>query len=360
MKPPEPPRPLAARRVAGARRILVLRRRALGDILLTLPAVRALAESYPTARVELLVDAPFVPVVSGLSYVHDVLVFPDRGSVPSGRGRALAALYADVRRRRYDVVVDALGTPRTAGLALWSGARTRVGFRMRARTLAYSRRVPRSDAARPVYMRDAFLELAEAVGATTADRSFAPAGGEDLPARAAARRAADDPARPRAVAMAPGATWSAKAWSPDRYAAVARALLADGATVTAFWAPGEEALADQVVALAPGAAKAPAGDVLALARGLAACDLLVSTDSGARHVAIGLGVPTLGLFGPTDPRTATPAEGPHRTLTHAIECAPCQRTTCPLASNWCLSEIAPVAVVDAARALLAGAPIGAP
>ena len=56
--------------------------------------------------------------------------------------------------------MDTLGTPRTAGLALWSGARTRVGFAIGARALAYTRRVHRSDARRPIYMRDAFLELA--------------------------------------------------------------------------------------------------------------------------------------------------------------------------------------------------------
>ncbi len=115
-----------------------------------------------------------------------------------------------------------------------------------------------------------------------------------------------------------------------------------------------------MVALAPGARKAPPGDVLALARGLAEHDLLISTDSGARHVAVGLGVPTLALFGPTDPRTATPPTGPHRTLTHAIACAPCQRTVCPLASNFCLSALAPEAVVAAARALLAETAVATP
>lgn len=348
MSAPESPR------VEGVRRILVLRRRALGDLLLTLPAVRALARAYPSAPVDVLVDRPFVPVVDGLSYVADTLVFPDRGSTPRGRTAALAALYKEVRGRGYDLVVDALGTPRTAGLAWWSGAKTRVGFALRGRGLLYTRRVPRSDARRPVYMRDAFLELAEAVGAGADDRSFAPAGGEDLPERARAHRASPR-VGPWRVAIAPGATWPAKGWAPARHAAMARTLLATGdCAVTVFWAPGEEAVAARVAAEAPGAALAPGGSVLDLARALATHDLLVSTDSGARHVAVGLGVPTLGLFGPTDPRTATPPDGPHRTLTHAIACAPCQLTVCPLASNFCLSELDPRAVADAALGLLAG------
>ncbi len=326
----------------GVRRILVLRRRALGDLLLTLPAVRALHESHPGARLDLLVDRPLVPVVRGLPYVDRVLPFPDRESTPRSRGRALYELFAAVRRERYDLVVDALGTPRTAQLTWWSRARVRAGFAIRGRAWAYTVTVPRSDARRPVYMRDAYLELVAAVGATTADLSFAPAGGEPVedvaPPPAGSAPAA---AGPR-VAFAPGATWPAKAWPLAHYAALATRLIDEAhASVTVFWGPGEEAAADRVVAAEPRAMKAPAGDVAALARRLRAHDVLVSSDSGARHVAVGAGVATVGLFGPTDIPTATPPTGPHIALTSPIACAPCQRLTCPLAENFCLTRVAP-------------------
>ncbi len=340
-----PPRP-------GVRRILVLRRRALGDLLLTLPAVRALAQSYPEARVDLLVDAPLVPVVRGLPYVHDVVPFPDAASTPRGRGRALFALFGAVRRAGDDLVVDALGTPRTALLAWWSGAPTRAGFAIAGRSWAYTVTVPRSDARRPVYMRDAYLELVAAVGGTTADPSFAPAGGEGVEPLAGP---APRPGGPR-VALAPGATGPAKAWPFEHYATLARRLVDEaGAAVTVFWGPGEEALADRVVAAEPRALKAPPGDVAALARRLRAHDVLVSSDSGARHVAIGAGVPTVGLFGPTDIPTATPPTGPHVTLTSPIACAPCQRLACPLAENFCLTRVLPEQALVAVRGLVASA-----
>jgi heptosyltransferase I len=338
----------------GVRRILVLRRRALGDLLLTLPAVRALHESYPDARVDLLVDRPLVAVVEGLPYVHRVVPFPDAASTPRGRARALLALFGDVRRAGYDLVVDALGTPRTAQLAWWSGARVRAGFAIRGRAWAYTVTVPRSDARRPVYMRDAYLELVAAVGATTRDLSFAPAGGERAEPLPAARAAAG----PR-VALAPGATWPAKAWPLAHYAALATRLIDEAhAAVTVFWGPGEEARADQVVAAEPRATKAPAGDVAALARRLRAHDVLVSSDSGARHVAVGAGIATVGLFGPTDIPTATPPEGPHVTLTSPIACAPCQRLTCPLSENFCLTRVLPGDVFAAVQRLVV-APAGA-
>jgi ADP-heptose:LPS heptosyltransferase len=343
MDAPEP-RPLA-----GIGRILVVRRRALGDLLLTLPAVRALAESYPAARVDLLVDVPFVPVVRGLPYVHEVVPFPDRASTPRGRAGALWRLHARVRRARYDLVVDALGTPATARLAWWSAAPVRAGFAIPGRAWAYTRTVPRSDARRPVYMRDAYLELVAAVGATTRDLSFAPAGGEGVEPLAGL----DAGTGPR-IALAPGATWPAKGWPLAHYAALATRLADEaGARVTVFWGPGEESLADRLVALEPRARKAPGGDVAALARRLRGHDLLVSSASGARHVAVGAGVPTIGLFGPTDIPTATPPEGPHATLTSPIACAPCQLLVCPLEENFCLTRVTPDAVFAAAVARLA-------
>jgi ADP-heptose:LPS heptosyltransferase len=230
----------------------------------------------------------------------------------------------------------------------------RAGFRIRGRTWAYNRRVARSDASRPVYMRDAFLELAQSVGATTRDRRFAPAGVTLPDAQAPSHaRAAREPHAPMRIALAPGATWSAKAWPPGHYEALARlAIERWNARVTVYWGPGEEALADRIVAAAPGAAKAPGGSIADLARRLLDEDLLVSTDSGARHVAVGLGRPTVGLFGPTDIPTATPPDGPHVTLTHEIECRPCQRLVCPLEANWCLVRVTPEAVFESMAELL--------
>lgn len=340
------------RRVPGVKKILVLRRHSLGDILLTLPAVRALKESYPESQVDVLVDRPFAHVVEGLPYVDQVFRFPERRggrqSRPAWSERL--SLYRLLRARRYDLVIDALGTPATALLCLVTGARVRAGFDIPGRTWAYHRVVPRSDRRRPTYMRDAYLELVAAVGAQSRDRSFAPAGfvPQDR-SQGAPERFSGGPR----ITLAPGATWSAKAWPLEHYVRLAR-LLVDrlGAKVTVSWGPGEEALADRLVAAEPRAHKAPGGSVADLATRLAREDLLISSDSGARHVAVGLGIPTLGLFGPTDIPTATPPEGRHATLTHPMPCAPCQLTRCPLAENYCLTKVEPETVFETARRLL--------
>jgi ADP-heptose:LPS heptosyltransferase len=102
----------------------------------------------------------------------------------------------------------------------------------------------------------------------------------------------------------------------------------------------------------PGVEVAPPGDVLALAERLRDYDLMISGDSGARHVAVAAGLRTLALFGPTDPWTATPPGGRHRWLRYPIACAPCQRTVCALRENHCLTRVSVAEVLAAARELV--------
>ena len=329
----------SSRPVREASRILVLRRRALGDLVCSLPALADLRRAFPHATIDLVMDPPWIDAAGAWAPVDRVLSLP-----PGATARARFALA--LRRARYDLVIDPLSTPQTALLSWITGAPQRVGLDLSGRAWAYTVRVARPGSAldragRPTYIGDA---LREVVGAALAGN--AP---PTTPPPVSRRRHA----APR-VALAPGATWSAKAWPPARYAEVASRIAERcGAEVTVFWAPGEESLARAICSQAPEARLAAAGSVLDLARALEEHDLLVSGDSGARHLAQYLGLATVSVFGPTDPWTQTPRQGPHRFLRFPIACAPCQRATCPLAHNYCLSEVTAEQVVEEAAAVLA-------
>ena len=320
-------------------RILVLRRRALGDLVCSLSALADLRRAYPHASIDLVMDPPWVDAARAWAPVDRVLALP-RGA--SGRVRLALAL----RRARYDLVIDLLSTPQTALLSWITGARVRVGLELSGRAWAYTERVNRPGSAldrhgRPTYVGDAMRQVVAAA----------------IPRASAALSAAAPPPRPRhappRVALAPGATWNAKAWPATAYAEVANRMRERClAEVTVFWAPGEEELARAICIAAPHARLAPAGTVVDLARGLEQHDLLVSGDSGARHLAQHLGLATVSVFGPTDPWTQTPRQGPHRFLRYPIACAPCQLATCPLAHNYCMSQVTAGQVVREAMILL--------
>jgi len=93
-------------------------------------------------------------------------------------------------------------------------------------------------------------------------------------------------------------------------------------------------------------------DLAALAGVVAHFDLLVTNDSGPMHLAAALGVPTVALFGPTDPRRTAPAGDGHEVLWRNLWCAPCFRRHCPLLHHRCLKGIPVGRVADAAEGIL--------
>jgi ADP-heptose:LPS heptosyltransferase len=93
-------------------------------------------------------------------------------------------------------------------------------------------------------------------------------------------------------------------------------------------------------------------DLAELAGALAHLDLLVTNDSGPMHLAAALGVPTVALFGPTDPRRTAPAGDGHEVLWRDLWCSPCFRRRCPLVHHGCLRGIPVDGVADAAEGIL--------
>ena len=312
----------------GFARILVLRRRALGDLVTSLAALDDLRSGYPAATIDLVMDPPFVEAALAWAPVSRVLSLPR----PSGARWSFAR---GLRRAGYDLAIDLHGTPLTAILTWASRAPRRVGLDLSGRSWAYTHRVTRLGSAmgeggRPPYIADALRAVVAA--------ALPP---EGLPARS---RYALGPAHhpPRRVALAPGATWRAKAWPEAHYARLADLVRERwNAEVTIFWGPGEEALARRIADRAPGALVAEAGTVVEFGKRLQEFDLLLSGDSGARHLAQRIGVRTVAVFGPTDPWTQTPPGGAHRWLRHPIACAPCQLAACPLAENYCMTRVTP-------------------
>jgi heptosyltransferase-2 len=154
----------------------------------------------------------------------------------------------------------------------------------------------------------------------------------------------------------------AKCWLPDRFAAVAGALSAEGAVVMLIGAPGERDLARQVRMLAPHpeqiknlVGETSLEDLVALLR---VADLLIANDSGPMHVAGAVGTPVVALFGPTNEKETFPmADAGQLRIVKApgIECSPCKLRTCPI-DHRCMENIAVTTVLSAARAALETAP----
>ena len=358
-----PARSLCGGPLGGARAILVIRHRAAGDLLLTTPALRALRAALPAARIDVLVSRGLGSLLEGNPDVTRAIEF-DRKSL-----RSQIALYLKLARGGYDAAIDLVSNPRSAWMAAITRARVRAGTDIPGRSWAYTVSVPREhEGARggaPRYAPEAALALLRALGVS--DRGLhltlqvSPRAEQVVEGWLRAEGIAAGPL----LACLPAGSWPSKTWIPERFARAMDALASDGAgEVVWLWGPGERALAESCRALMRSPSRlAPAMGWQELAALLRRSALLVANDSGPKHVAVALGVPTVTVFGPTHPGTWHPPDGPHIVVeATGLECLHCNANVCPLPGDRhmrCMRDVTEDRVVEAARALLGGSGFGA-
>jgi ADP-heptose:LPS heptosyltransferase len=370
-------------------RVLVTRLRYLGDVVMATVVVDALRRGDPDVDLGFLCEESHAPVLAqlpGLARIH-ALSIRRRGT--DARARAggsdggipahpTLATITRLRAARYDLAIDLFFNPRSAWLLGLAGIRRRLAGPAGSRGWLYTHQVDAAsahgregwDQLAPGGLGDHLARLAPLVHAESgmgfvdwflaADVRACPrlAARPGAPASAAATlaRAGLDPDKPFIV-LAPGATWESKRWPPGHWAALVGDL--PGAwpgSIAILTPPGVDAA--PWPASVPGHARVavlPPLSLPAVLDLLAAASATVSVDGGVMHASVGLGTPTLALFGPTDPGVWFPYEGagPFRVLARRPSCHPCDRHMCD--AFVCLPELAPATVLQATMELLADA-----
>jgi ADP-heptose:LPS heptosyltransferase len=358
-------RPLDPDRIASA---LVIRHRAGGDLLLTTPALRALRAGLPRARIDVVASRGLAPLLAGNPDVDRILEL-DRHSL-----WAQAKLYGTLARGGYDLVLDLVSNPRTAFMTRLTRAPIRVGYDIAGRRGAYTLRVPREQLGpdgRPIlrYAPEAALDQVRALGIAPRGLGLRFEVGRDARVRIGAWMAgvggdAAGAAGGRLVACLPTGSWPAKTWAPERFAEAMDRLAESGATIVWLWGPGERVSVEASRSLMRRPSLlAPATDWQELGALLERCALFVGNDSGPKHVAAALGVPTVTIYGPTHPATWHPPEGPHVALADdGLDCLFCNANRCPLPGDRhmrCMIDVTVERVVAASLSLLPNSSGGA-
>lgn len=339
-------------------RILVVALRRLGDVLLTTPLIRSLKRAFPDAAIDALVFDGTQGILAGNPDLAAVIAMPAR---PSAR-----ATLALMRRlwRRYDLALSTQSGDRPTFHA-WAAGRRRIGFVAGDNGAARLKRFALDDAVAVepgVHRVHEVLRLAEALGIAPVADVVAPRG---APQNAMAR--------PYAVIHA-APMFRYKRWTDAGWRALARALGERGFAVVATGGPEDKAALD---ALWAGATDIERLDgTLAwpeLATLIGAASVYVGPDTSVTHLAAATGVPTVALYGPTDPRLWGPwPAGGLEPMWHAagtiqrrrnvwlvqnpLSCLPCQQEGCLRrrdSYSRCLDELQVTQVLQAVDAALA-------
>jgi lipopolysaccharide heptosyltransferase II len=331
--------------------VLCVRLDALGDLVMTTPAIRALKESVPGRRISLLTSpagaaaAPFIPEIDEhiVCEAPWVKACPPRASsapelAAVERLRLPAALLcylADIplrlafcRENPYQLLTDWLPDPEPAACV-------------------------RHEARRQ-------LDLVAAVGAEPASLRYSfrvPA-----TARDSVTRRLDEAGLDRGapwVMIHPGATAASRRYAPESFATVATTLAEwHGWSIVWTGDPGEIELVEGIRTRMPRARGVSLAGELSLAELAAVIEqapVLISNNTGPVHLAGAVGTPVVDLYALTNPQH-TPWQVPHRVLSHDVPCRYCYKSVCPEGHHDCLRLIAPQAVVEAALALVREAP----
>lgn len=336
---------------APPKRILIIKLRAIGDVVMATPVIENLRLAYPDAFLAFLTEEASADIVTGNPYLDEVIVLPVRtwrSLTLLTRWRAQARFYRSLRSRRFDLVIDLFGNPRSAILSLLSGAPHRLGYAFRARKYCYTKLIrPRGG---EVHEVEFHLDAVRALGLPTPvsqPRVYVPE--QALQGVMSWMTASGIVHGDRLIGLNPGGGWSVKRWPTDRFAVLADRLVTEyGARIVLFWGPGEEALAEDIIRQMKHLPLCiPAVSLSEMAAFLKQLFLLVSNDSGPMHIAAALGVPTIGLFGPTNPFLQGPYGPSGRTVREeSVACLGCNQVTCAI-GNICMTGLAPETVMAA-------------
>ncbi len=347
------------------KRILVIRTDLMGDVILSLPAVRALHRAYPAAHIDMLVLPANVGVIKQdpaitriVTYDPNIWRRPHAFLTPATY-RAFLGLIGGLRAAQYDLCLSLAGDWASV-FAFLSQARRRVGYRDEAYPFFMTDPVPGRRYRLHQHEVEYIAGLAKAAGGILEDEQREPTLVVSEQARAEVKTLLEANGVAEGdllIAAHAGATNGvAKRWPISHWSALADQLITEiGAKVILTGAASDAEITGAVAARMRQIPLDFAGKttIPQLAALLARCDLVISGDSGPLHMAGAVGTPVIALHGPTDPALSGPVGKDATVLRLGIWCSPCYDASfwavCRFYNPVCMKAILPDQVLTAAR-----------
>lgn len=319
---------------ASPKRLIIRMPNWLGDCVMSAPVISAIKKSRPDVSVSLLLKNGMAGLGAIIPGVDDVIGIDGDSAINA------------VRQARYDAALILPNSFRSAWEIWRSGVPVRAGYVSDFRTVLLTHRVKRPKP-HSMHMTDYYLRLGQALfpEITIGGAGIA------LPSSAAQNSYGLLPKTDRPiVGLGFGASYGhAKMWAKDRYAQLI-GRLAETAEVVLLGAESDREMEREIMAIAGAKAVSLVGktDLTALAAVMSRLSLYITNDTGPMHIAAGLGVPTIAIFGPTSPEETRPIGANVTVIRHKADCAPCFKRECPV-DHRCMTAVTVHEIVETAR-----------
>lgn len=333
--------------IGSPRGILLIQLGDIGDVVLTLPCIRALRENYPQARIVVAVWGKAAELLEDCPWLDQVIAVKKEAK-PFWENLAFQRnFFKHLRSLRFDMAIDLRTGTRGAIMAFISCARQRIGFYAEDGKFWRNRLFTgllRRDYAPGEHVVDYLLCLLEAFGIAVKDRTPELFVSDDKLTKVEALLAEEFVETGRMlVAVQPFSLWQYKEWGKEKYVALIRWLIEEhDASVLVTGSAAERARAEEIVRNCGKRCYNLAGktSIAMYAALLKKCRLFIGVDSAGVHIAAAVCTPAVSLFGPSAPASWAPRGGQHLVVQKDFPCVPCRRKGCgDSEKSRCLDEL---------------------
>jgi heptosyltransferase III len=321
----------------SVKKILCIKPRGIGDILLSTIILDSLKNHFPSASIHYLTEKFAAPVLLNNPFVEKVITMDKTEFTPKVSYR--------IRKEKYDLVIDLWSNPRSAQITLLSGAKYKAGFSYRGRKYAYN--IKATSERGDYHSAEHNLRILEPIGIPVINKKihYYVSEEENKNAKDLITKMFNGE---KVTGIIPAGGWPSKRCDAEKWVEFCRAIIRKYNTrFLILWGPGDEADADYILKELPGnALLAPETTLREMSALIKQCSLVLANDSGPMHIAAALGIPTLGIFGPTNPA----AHGPYSDNSDYINlpglfCIICNKLECPY-NHECMMLLKPEDVVE--------------
>jgi heptosyltransferase-2 len=324
-------------------KILVINLMHIGDLLLVTPILRTLRTTYPEAHIALLADEKLQDLVKYNENINELLLIDKKG-YHNKLGNYLEFV-KDIRRQKFDVVINLHANERASFIAACSGGKKIVGYSTFGLGFFFDQVIENRKASKH-QVHAHFDVLRETLGITTMDDRGIEMWLDDKAIASAEiiwNMAFPQGCR-KVIGLNIGASWETKRWRKEHYAQLADELLDKGYGVAYYGGPMDVEIVQETIGLMRNKSHALLTTftgkmtLLELAALLKKCNVLVTNDTGPMHVAVAMNVPLVSMFGPSPVLGFYPYSETSIVIKSPMHCHPCGKHQCPT-NHECMWQI---------------------
>lgn len=328
----------------GIKKILCIKPRGIGDIVLSTIILDNLHNHFPNAKIDYLTERFAKSALMNNPLVNNILTM-HKTELP-------IKVAWRIRKEKYDMVIDLWSNPRSAQVTFLSGAKIKVGYAYRGRKYAYN--VLGTASKGEVHSAEHNLELLKPLGVNIISKNIHYYLGDIENIFAEDYFTKNNLMDETVMGIIPAGGWDSKRCDKNKWVEICQeSIKIFNCKFLVLWGPGDESDAEFIKQnLGDDCFLAPKSSLAQMAALISKCSIVIANDSGPMHISAALNVPTLGIFGPTNPKAHRPYSlNSDYVIKEDLFCIICNKLICPY-EHECMTELDVNIIISKIKVLL--------